>query len=399
MRHLELKPGFFWNGILDKDLRVFDIIMETEFGTTYNSYLLKGSEKTALFETAKEPFFDDYLANIEEVVSVAEIDYIIVNHTEPDHAGSAAKLLSMNPDITIVGTAGALGFLRQIVNHDFKQLAVKENDVLSLGDKTLRFMVLPNLHWPDTMYTYLEEDQVLLTCDSFGAHYCHEGILRSTVTNEGGYINAAKYYFDNIIGPFKNPFMTKALTRIRELPLSMICPGHGPVLDSHIDDLKDLYQSWCQIQNPNPKTTVVIPFVSAYGYTQELAEQIKAGIESAGDIDVHLYDMVTAEKSKVIEAMKWANGILFGSPTILNDALEPIWELLAAMTPVTHKGKHAGAFGSYGWSGEAVPNIMARLTQLKLKVDTEGYRVRFRGSQEELEGAFEFGRKFAEKLL
>lgn len=399
MKHLELKPGFFWNGILDKDLRVFDIIMETEFGTTYNSYILKGSEKTALFETAKETFFDDYLASIEEIVAVSDIDYIIVNHTEPDHAGSAAKLLEMNPDITIVGTAGALGFLRQIVNHDFKQLAVKENDSLSLGDKTLRFMILPNLHWPDTMYTYLEEDQVLITCDSFGAHYCHDGILRSTVTNEEGYLKAAKYYFDNIIGPFKNPFMTKALTRIKELPLSLICPGHGPVLDSHIDEIKEIYQEWCQVVSPNTKKTIVIPFVSAYGYTRELAEQIQAGIESIGGIDVHMYDMVTADKATVIEDMKWADGILFGSPTILNDALEPIWELLAVMTPVTHKSKHAGAFGSYGWSGEAVPNIITRLTQLKLKVDAEGYRVRFRGSKEELEGAFQFGVKFGERIL
>lgn len=398
MKHLELKKNFYWNGILDPNLRVFDIIMETEFGTTYNSYVLKGSEKTALFETAKEIWFDQYKESIESIVPISQIDYIVVNHTEPDHAGSVMKLLELNPKIHVVGSTGAIQFLHEIMNRDFNFIVVKENDTLSLGDKTLQFMMLPNLHWPDTMYTYVIEDKTLITCDSFGSHFSHEGILRSTVTNEEGYYSALKYYFDNILGPFENPFMLKALKRIEGLDFDMICPGHGPVLDSHIDEVLKRYESWSDVKNPNTKKTVVIPYVSAYGYTKELATYIKAGVEVAGDLDVKLFDMVEADVATVMNEINHADGILFGSPTILNDALKPIWDLTTNMYSPIHKGKHASAFGSYGWSGEAVPNLIERLKQLKLKV-SDGYRIRFRASEEQQKEAFEFGRQFGLKVL
>ncbi|WP_143327527.1 FprA family A-type flavoprotein, partial [Clostridium sp. LS] len=163
MEILELKKNLYWTGVLDKNLRVFDIIMETEFGTSYNSYLLKTNEKTVLFETAKAKFFDEYLNALSKIIDVKDIDYIVVNHTEPDHAGSIEKLIEMNPDVKIVGTQVAIGFLKNIVNRDFNGIIVKENETLELGDKTLRFMILPNLHWPDTMYTYIEEDKTLVT--------------------------------------------------------------------------------------------------------------------------------------------------------------------------------------------------------------------------------------------
>ena len=183
---MELKQGITWTGILDRDLRVFDIIMETEFGTTYNSYVVKGTEKTALIETAKAKFCEEYLEKVKAVTEIDKIDYLIVDHTEPDHAGSAEKLLELNPEIEVIGTTGALNFLSQIMNKPFKSRAVKDGEELDLGGKTLRFLVVPNLHWPDTMYTYLPEDKVLFTCDSFGSHYCCEGILRSKVENEEG---------------------------------------------------------------------------------------------------------------------------------------------------------------------------------------------------------------------
>ena len=294
MKAIEAKENIYYVGALDKDLRVFDIVMYTDYGTTYNSYLVKGSEKTALFETVKAKFFDEHLEKIRSVCDPADIDYIVVNHTEPDHAGSIEKLIEQNPNIKIVGTATALGFLKHIVNRDFYSIPVKENDVLQLGGKTLHFMVLPNLHWPDTMYSYLIEDGILFTCDSFGSHYSHEGILRSTVTDEEGYMRAAKYYFDNIIGPYKNPYMTKALNRIDGLDINMICTGHGPVLDSHIEELIQTYREWCAAPAAKPRKSVVIPYVSAYGYTKQLAEQIEKGIKA---LSPHYYAVVTMDRS------------------------------------------------------------------------------------------------------
>ena len=183
MNALKLNDSLYWVGVLDHDLRVFDIIMHTEFGTTYNSYVLKGSEKSALFESAKEVFFEDYLETVTQITPVENIEYVIVDHTEPDHAGSIAKLLDINPNIKVVGSATAITFLKHIVNRDFYSVVVGNGDSISLGDKTVRFYSVPNLHWPDTIYSHIEEDNVLVTCDSFGSHYAHNGILRSTVTD------------------------------------------------------------------------------------------------------------------------------------------------------------------------------------------------------------------------
>jgi flavorubredoxin/NADPH-dependent 2,4-dienoyl-CoA reductase/sulfur reductase-like enzyme len=393
MKTLELKKNFYWTGVLDPELKVFDIVMETEFGTSYNSYLLKTSEKTVLFETAKAKFLDEYLDALSKLVDINEIDYIVVNHTEPDHAGSIEKLVEINPNIKIVGTGVAIGFLKNIVNHDFYSIAVKENDTLDLGDKTLRFMVLPNLHWPDTMYTYIEEDKTLLTCDSFGSHYSFDEILLSKVTDNEGYLRAKKYYFDNIIGPFKKPFMIKALERIKDLDIDMICTGHGPVIDCRIEELKALNAKWCEVVNPNPRKTVIIPYVSAYGYTKQLAGEIAKGIKASGDIDVRDYDLLETEKSKVLEELFFADGILLGTPTIVGEALEPIWELTISMFARTHGTKYASAFGSYGWSGEGVPHIIERLKQLNMKV-SDGFRVKFKPSDSELGEAFDYGYNF-----
>ncbi|MCI8349947.1 MAG: FAD-dependent oxidoreductase [Oscillospiraceae bacterium] len=398
MKTLKLKEGLYWTGVLDPQLRVFDIIMETEFGTTYNSYLLKGSEKTALFETAKEKYFDEYLEKVKELTDPSKIDYIIVNHTEPDHAGSLAKLLDYSPNANIVATPTAIGFLKHILNRDFYSIPVQDGDTLSLGDKTLRFLSLPNLHWPDSMYTYAEEDKVLFTCDSFGSHYSHEGILRSTVTDTEGYMRATKYYFDNILGPFKRPYLTNALKKIQGLPLEMICTGHGPVLDSHIDELMAIYQEWCAAPEKPEKKLVVIPYVSAYGYTAMLAEKIAKGVEDCGGIEVRLYDLVGADQSQVLGDIAAADGLLFGTPTILGEALAPIWGLLTSMYPPVHGGKLASAFGSYGWSGEGVPHIVERLKQLRLKV-VDGFRVRFKPDDNQLTDAYEFGYQFGCTLL
>ena len=390
---LKLRGNFYWAGILDDTLRVFDIIMYTEFGTTYNSYIYKAGDKTILFETVKEKFFDDYLKELKEIVDVTKIDYLVVNHTEPDHAGSVQRLLELNPQLKIIATPTAVSFLQNIVNGDFCSIAVKDEQEMKIGNITLRFLHVPNLHWPDTMYTYIEEEQALVTCDSFGSHYSFEDILVSRVTNQEDYWKATKYYFDCIIGPFK-PFMLQALARVRELDVTMICTGHGPVLDADIDKMYNTYEEWCTVVNPNQKKTVVIPYVSAYGYTGQLAEQIAKGIEDSGDVDVRAYDMVTADQAKVLEELGFADGILLGTPTIVGEALKPIWDLTTSIFAGTHGGKLASAFGSYGWSGEGVPHMIERLRQLRMRVPDEGFRVRFKPGEVDLLNAYDYGYNF-----
>lgn len=393
MQSIRLKEDFYWTGIIDEGLRVFDIIMYTEFGTTYNSYVLKTGDKTVLFETAKAKFFDEYLTELKKITDIDKIDYLVVDHTEPDHAGSVELLLDINPNLKVIATSCALNFLKNIVNRDFYSIQVKDNETMKIGDKTLRFMTVPNLHWPDTMYTWIEEDKILVTCDSFGAHYGVEGVLRSEVKDEENYKKAARYYFDCIIGPFKG-FMMKALRRVKELDPVMICTGHGPVLDTKIEEVFEMYEDWCTVTNPNSRKTVIIPYVSAYGYTEELAEKIADGIRGSGPVEVRLYDMVTADAAKVVGELEFADGILFGTPTIVGEALKPIWDLTTSIFPATHGGKYASAFGSYGWSGEGVPHIIGRLKQLKMKVPDDGFRVKFKPDEVALMDAYEYGYQF-----
>ena len=229
MKSIKLRDNFYWTGIIDDKLRVFDIIMYTEFGTTYNSYVMKAGDKTVLFETAKAKFFDEYLEKLQEVTDVHKIDYLVVSHTEPDHAGSVERLLDYSPQMKIIATGCALGFLKEIVNRDFVGIAARDEEKMTIGNRTLRFMFVPNLHWPDTMYTFIEEEQILVTCDSFGSHYCLPEVVSTEIKNEEDYQKALKYYYDCIIGPFK-PFMLKALDRVENMDISMICTGHGPVL-------------------------------------------------------------------------------------------------------------------------------------------------------------------------
>lgn len=393
MKAIKLREGFYWTGIIDDNLRVFDIIMYTEFGTTYNSYVMKTGDKTVLFETAKAKFFDEYLEKLKEVIDVTKIDYLVVSHTEPDHAGSVEKLLDYSPQMKILATGCAIGFLKEIVNRDFVSIPVKDGEKMTIGDRTLSFMLVPNLHWPDTMYTFIEEEQILVTCDSFGSHYCLPEVVSDKITAEDDYQKALKYYYDCIIGPFK-PFMLKALDRVEGMDITMICTGHGPVLvGDRIRSVMEQYRTWSTVVNPNPKKTVIIPYVSAYGYTKMLAEKIAEGISDSGDIDVRAYDMVEADAAKVNEELLFADGILFGTPTIVGEALRPIWDLTLNMFAGTHGGKHAAAFGSYGWSGEGVPHITERLKQLRMKV-SEGFKVRFKPSEADLVSAYEYGYQF-----
>lgn len=396
MKSLKLKENLYWVGSLDPELRVFDIIMSTEFGTTYNSYCIKGRDRTVLIETVKLKFFDEYLERLKEITDIQNIEYIVVNHTEPDHAGSIEKMLELNPNITIVGSKTAIEFLKHICNREFKSLQVKTGDCLCLGDKALKFIDAKCLHWPDSMYTYLVEDKVLFTCDSFGAHYSLDTILQSTIKNQEDYMSAFKYYYDMILGPYK-PFFLEAIDRIEDLEIDMVCPGHGPVLDEDPWKIIKLSKEYSTDINPNKNRTVVIPYVSAYGYTGELALSMKKAIEEAG-IDVKIFDLVYADKNEVLKEIRWADGILFGSPTILGEALKPIWDIMTDIFSVTHRGKLASAFGSYGWSGEAVPDLMERIKQLKMKPFKEGFKIRFKPSDSQLSEAYEFGKEFAEAV-
>ena len=389
--HLKVKEDIFWVGALDFDIRTFDVVMYTEYGTTYNSYVVKGSEKTVLIEAAKGKFFEEHLERLNDITTPEKIDYLVVNHTEPDHTGSIEKLLDINPNMTIIGSAFAIKFLKEITNKDFKSKIVKDGEEISLGNKTLTFLSVPFLHWPDSMYTYIKEDKTLFTCDSFGCHYCDEKVFNDLI--EGDFLDAYKYYFDCIMGPFKD-YIKNALDKIKDLEIETICPGHGPVLRTDIEKYVKYYEEWCK----NDKIDeIVVGYVSSYGYTKVLAEEVSRGVEASG-IKAKLYDLETADKEEVLSNIGVAKGLLIGTPTIADDTLPPIWNILVSLNANVHKGLKAGVFGSYGWNGAGITNVEGRFKQLKFKMPVESLKITLNPSLEQKEQAYNFGKEFANNI-
>ncbi len=392
---LEIRPNLYSVGVQDPGLRVFDIIMNTPNGSTYNAYLLVGSEKSALVETVKVGFCEAYFKQVEAIKPFSEIDYLIVNHTEPDHAGTIPLLLKKNPDITIVGTNSAITFVTSIIKGPFKSRVVKQGDTLDLGDRELSFHPMPNLHWPDTMFTFDPVNKTLFTCDFFGAHYAFPDLLLSRMADQKEYIASRKEYFLDIMSPFSRPFAANGLKRAQELAPEVICTGHGPIIDTGLQELYAQYASLTLPEQHEGKRAAIV-YVSAYGYTAQLAETIAKALKEKG-VEVSLLDPKDVSTREIMQALQGADGILFGSPTILGKQLQPIDEIVDMLYPFMMKGKLASAFGSYGWSGEAVPNLMDRLGHLKAKT-MEGFRVRFRPGEEELQQAYAFGQAFADAL-
>ena len=392
---LEITNDVKWIGSLDPDLVTFDVVMETKYGTTYNSYFIN-SEKKAIIETVKERFFPEYLEKIKSLANPADIQYIILDHTEPDHSGAVAQLLKFCPDAVIVGSGNAIRYLRDLVGFSFKHLVVKDGDTLDLGNKTLKFISAPNLHWPDSIYTYLVEDKLLFTCDSFGAHYCNEAMFDDLVEN---WDEAFTYYFNVILKPYSK-FMLRAIEKIRHLEINVICPGHGPILRSnwkHFVDMSEQYSiAYCSLPK---KHRVFIPYVSAYHNTGLMAEYIAEGIRASGDIDVDVCDIETMPIGDIDEKLTHATGIIIGSPTINQNILPQIYTIFALINPIRDRGKLSGSFGSYGWSGEAVKIIESNLMNLKLKLLGESLFIKFTPHADEIKKAKEYGRIFGLKLL
>ena len=364
---IDIAPDVKWIGILDYDIITFDIVMTTEYGTTYNSYFIDAEKKT-LIETVKEKFSETWVEKIKRQCDLSEIEYVVLNHTEPDHSGALRQFVDLAPQATVVGSGNAIRYLNDIVGKPFRSLVVKEGDTLDLGNKTLKFISAPNLHWPDSIYTWLEEDRLLFTCDSFGAHFCDPRMFDDQV---GDYHDAFKYYFDVILKPFSR-FMVKAIERIRPLDIGMICPGHGPILRSDWKKIVDLSEKYAfeyiNDTTGRKKPRVLITYVSAYGYTKQMAAALGRGIELSGEVETELVDIETMPVGDIDSKLVLADGLLVGSPTINQNTLLPVYRLFAVINPLRDKGKPAAAFGSFGWSGEAPKIISDVLRGLKLKV-------------------------------
>jgi NADH oxidase (H2O-forming) len=380
MECVELKKNFYYVGVIDHTLKVFDVAVRTDAGTSYNSYLLKTKEGVVIFEGNKAAFGEEYLDNLKKVTKISDIKYLVVTHTEPDHSGAIADLLALNPDITVVASCGALMNLDKIVRRPFERIQMNPATPLKVGEYTFQFVSGLMLHWPDVMFTYIPELKVLVSCDAFGAHYASDAILLSKEKDKEGYRKALVYYYEHIMGPFAS-YVKAACERVRKLDIEMICPGHGPVVDTKIQEQIDVYEDLANKCLPvNDPNHVTIVFASAYGYTKGMAEYLRDRFEKDGkrvsfyEIDALNYG---ASKDAIIKDIYSSGMVLLGSPTLVGDAICLFYDILANIYWTVGQGKKASAFGDYGWSGEAVNNLSERLRQLHFTV-IPGFRANFK---------------------
>lgn len=390
MNNVKLAEGVYYVGAVDWNLRDFHGYT-TPRGVTYNSYLIV-DEKVCLIDTVKAPFANELLERISDIIDPGRIDYIITNHVEPDHAGALPTIIKKAPQAKVFITAQGRDAVPKYFGGQYDFHVVKEGDVLNLGRNSLHFVPLPMLHWPDSMATYLDGEQILFSNDAFGQHisttkrFDDENDL-STVLYE-----AAKYYA-NILMPFGR-LVAKALDKTGSFPIKMIAPSHGVVWRKHIDAIVTKYQQWGNGETANK---VIVAYDSMWGGTEAMAKRILEGVAAAG-IEAKLYRMSTAERSEAVWDLLEAKGLLIGSSTLNNGMLPTMGALLTYLKGLRPAGKTAAAFGAYGWGGGAQKDIEEYLKLAGMKLEP-GLTVKWTASAEELEQCFAFGHDFGRKIM
>ena len=392
MQTLEVKKGIHWVGVLNATLRVFDVVFETRFGTTYNSYLIL-AEKPTLIDCVHEKFTPEYLDKLRSLINLKDICYIVVNHTEMDHSGALGHLLKEATNAQILSTKTASLFLKNILHRDFKEKIVEDGEEISLGNKKLKFIHAPYWHWPDTMFTYLEEDRILFPCDGFATHFCDERLFDDRVDN---FVEDFRHYYEHIMGPYRKKVL-EAIEKLKNLDIQLIAPSHGPILRTDPRKYINAYKDWSTPKKDTGKKQILIYYASMYGNTKKMAEAVAKGATTV-NIEVKLIDAANASPEFMRCEIECADGILFGSPTINGDALRPLWDIIDIMFSVNVKGKKCATFGTYGWSGEATRLMEERLKGLKLNVVQPPLKVNFVPTDEDLRKCSIFGYEFAKSL-
>jgi flavorubredoxin len=357
----KLKPNVYFVGAIDWDRRLFDELIPLPDGTSYNAYLIKGSEKTALLDTV-DPTKTDVLIDNLVKVGADRIDYVVAHHAEQDHSGSIPDILLLYPDAKVVTNPKCKGMLIDLLNiSEDKFITIDDGQTLSLGDKTLQFVYIPWVHWPETLGTYLQEDKIFFPCDFFGSHLATSGLF---VDDEAIVYEAAKRYYAEIMMPFRTP-IRKNLEKIRELQIDMIAPSHGPVYDRP-ELIIDAYKDWV---GDRAKNEVVLPYISMHDSTRKMVEHfVDALIER--DITVKQFNLGVTDIGKLAMSLVDAATIVLGSPTVLTGAHPKVAYAAILANVLRPKTKFASIIGSYGWGGRMVEQLTGLISNLKVQILT-----------------------------
>lgn len=392
----QIKNNVHWVGKIDWELRKFHgDEYSTHKGSSYNSYLIK-EDKVALIDTVWAQFSKEYIENLKQQIDLEKIDYVIASHAENDHSGGLPELMRYIPDVPIYCTKNGVNSLKGLYHQDWNFQVVKTGDKLSLGSKELIFVEAPMLHWPDSLFTYLTGDEILFSNDGFGQHYASEHMYNDLVDQNELWEECIKYYA-NIL----TPFSLMVIRKINEvlgfnLPLDMICTSHGIIWRDNPAQIVEQYLKWADNYQENQITLL---YDTMWDSTRIMAEQIAAGIREADPaVTVKLYNLAKTDKNDVITEVFRSKAILMGSPTVNNGILVAVAGLIEEIKGLKFKNKKAAAFGSYGWSGEAVKIISEKLGNSGFEVVDEGLRLSWSPDEESKNKCREYGRKFVNKM-
>jgi len=386
----ELKKGIYWVGVIDWNIRDFHGYV-TSKGTTYNSYLVVG-EKIALIDTVKHTFADEMMRRIEEIIDPAKIDYVVANHVEMDHSSSLSKILDIAKEAKLVTTERAKEGLLRYYNSDWDITTVKSGDNLDLGGKTLSFLEAPMLHWPDSMFTYVVEDKVLLPNDGFGQHIATSKRFDDEVPDV---MEEATTYYANILMPFSSLVVSKIEEVVKlGIEIDMIGPSHGIIWRSDPGKIIDAYMKWGRGE---VKEKVVIVYDTMWKSTEKMAIAILEGISSEG-VEVKLLKLRDNHRSDIMKEVIDAKAVIVGSPTLNNGMFPTVSDFLTYMKGLRPKNKIGAAFGSYGWSGGAVQAIESELEASKFELIKPELTFKYLPTSEEMKKCYEFGVEIARKV-
>lgn len=357
----EIKPGIFYVGVKHWDRRLFDELIPLPDGTTYNAYVIKGSEKTALIDSADPEKQDELISNIEKL-GLQTLDYIIANHAEQDHSGAIPKLLTTFPDAKVVTNPKCKTMLLELLMvPEHKIIVVKDNDKISLGNKTLEFIIAPWVHWPETMLTYVPEDKILFPCDLFGAHLATSDLYAN---DQARVYESAKRYYAEIMMPFRN-VIQKHLKRLEGYAIDIIAPSHGP-LHKKPAFILDAYRDWT---SDVVKNEVVLPYVSMHGSTEKMVNHLIDALIQR-NITVKPFNLTKTDIGELAIALVDAATIVIATPTVLvgpHPAAVYATYLANALRP---KVRYASVIGSFGWGGKMLEQITGMLGNLKVELIT-----------------------------
>jgi len=394
MKPYEIKKGIYWVGAVDWNVRNFHgHTYTTARGTTYNAYLIM-DEKIALVDTVLGAFTGEMIEKIKEIVNPERIDYIIANHVESDHSAAIPVLLKLCPKAKVIGTAKCKEGLHRYYYVDMDFQVVKTGDKIKLGKRALNFIEAPMIHWPDSMFTYCPEDELLMPNDAFGQHYATSRRFDDEVDECALMDEAAKYYA-NILIPL-GPIILKKLEDVQNMNISikMIAPSHGIIWRKDPMKIIKAYLSWARNET---KEKAVVVYETMYGSTGKMARKIVEGITDAG-VEVKLFDIAQADRTEVIKEILDAKGCVIGSSTHDNDMLPTIAGFLAFLKGLKPKNRIGCAFGSYGWAGGAVKNIENILKEAGIEVTQPSIGAQYAPDKNEIERCYEFGTNFAGKV-